>query len=101
MKNLRTPLSLAAVFLMPACSCILPHPPASSYILLHFPLLPFVPTDWDFRSMSPGDQGRENLVMKLAVCFVCAALAYFFIVGIALVWIRGASRIPMPKPPYK
>jgi len=51
--------------------------------------------------MSPGDQGRENLVMKLAVCFVCAALAYFFIVGIALVWIRGASRIPMPKPPYK
>jgi hypothetical protein len=37
--------------------------------------------------------------MNVAVCLILigAALAYLFIVGLALVWIRGASRRSMPK----
>jgi hypothetical protein len=37
--------------------------------------------------------------MSVAVILVGAALAYVFIVGLALVWIRGASHLCMPKPP--
>jgi len=37
--------------------------------------------------------------MNGAVILIATALAYLFIVGLALVWIRGASHLSMPKPP--
>jgi hypothetical protein len=37
--------------------------------------------------------------MNVAVVLIAAALAYLFIAGLALVWIRGASHLSMPKPP--
>ena len=39
--------------------------------------------------------------MNVAVVLIAAALAYLFIVGLALVWIRGASHLSMPKPPAR
>jgi hypothetical protein len=37
--------------------------------------------------------------MNVAVVLIAGALAYLFIVGLALVWIRGASHLSTPKPP--
>jgi hypothetical protein len=39
--------------------------------------------------------------MNVAVVLIAAALAYLFIVGLALDWIRGASHLSMPKPPAR
>ena len=63
--------------------------------------LPRVPKDWDFRSISPRRSSSQESGMNVAVVLIAAALAYLFIVGLALDWIRGASHLSMPKPPAR